>query len=195
MLDNSGKVNIIVVLLIIIIQLLISGGIYFLFLKDNIQTDDNKGSSALAESRVEIPQPAQQVRQSERYESSSNQSSPSGSFFDDSQDFGAKDYERDFALLKLDDIIINPSGAESRFFVVTITFEYRQSDKKLPAELGSKTALIKDRIISYFSKLTVDEIKDLNNRNAFKMDVMRITNNLLINGRITDVLFDQFIVQ
>ena len=197
MYNNHGKVNIIVILLIIIIQLLISGGVYFLFLKDRAAAGENQGLSAIDAARIDV-QPAQPMRTPERPDPRAAQNPPErGSFMDSSQYDVAKDYEKDFALFKLDDIIINPAGTEnqSRFFVVTITFEYRQADRRLPNELTNKTPVLKDRIIEYFSKMTVEEIRKLENRQSFKMDIMRMANNSLLHGRVTDVIFDQFIIQ
>jgi len=108
--------------------------------------------------------------------------------------FGARDFARDFTLFNVDDIIVNPAGVD-RFFVTSLSLEHRQADRNLPVELRNKTPLIKDAVIGYFSRLTVEELRDIDNRENYREDVMRIINGMLIEGRVTNVVFQQWVIQ
>ena len=108
--------------------------------------------------------------------------------------YGAKDYVKDYTLYDLDNLIVNPVGSD-RYLVLTIQLEHRQADKKLPDELKNKTPLLMDELNLYFSKQTIEDLKDVENRAKFKDDTLRSINRMLLEGRVTDVFFPQFVVQ
>ena len=190
MFNNNGKINILVVIIIVLVQVIILGGGYFFFIRD---TSEEPPQRLQTLERTEV-QPPPRPRVEPNLDRASNNSSQG---FSDSgiYDGGGKDYIKEYALFNLGDLTIVLSGPETTYFVVGITFEYRQSDKKLPDEMRNKTPIFKDRLIGYFSRLTIDDIKVYENRDIFKEDILRIVNGQLLEGRITNVLFEQFVFQ
>lgn len=181
MIDTKGKINIIVIIVIILVQLLIAAGLYFFVLKEK---DEPVKLTTLEKTEI-LPQKQTSVasRNSEIRSS------------DTIQSLEARDYIKDFTIFDLGDLIVNPLGTESRFFIVTISFEHRQSDRRLPDELKNKVPLFRDRLIGYFSRLTVDDLRNIENRDIFKDDIMQMINSMLTEGRITNVFFEQFVIQ
>ena len=177
--NNSGKINIMVVIIILMANIIIIGLVYFLLFA-------NKQPPQQAPMQ-RLPQAEAPRRQEE--------SRSSGRSFSDSGFSGAKDYTRDFALFSVGDIIVNTSGTNSSFFITSVLVEYRQADRRLPPELTNKAPMFRDRMTGYFSRLTADELRDMDNRDIFRDDIMRLINNMLIEGRITDVIFEQFVIQ
>jgi flagellar FliL protein len=189
---DSGQVNAIVVVIIIFVQLILAVGVYFFILRDN--NPEPARLQTIERTDVHIPQrndppPRQESRQEPRRESNFSDSSSSSGF-------GARDFVRDFAIFPLGDVVVNTADSpEPRFFVTSISFEYRQSDKRLPDELKRKTPMFRDSIIQYFSRLTVDELRNIDNRERFREDIMRSINNMLLEGRVTNIFFEQFVIQ
>jgi flagellar basal body-associated protein FliL len=210
MLNNHGKINIVVILLIVVVQILICGGlyVYLVYMKNPaaeqplalLPAGELPPPTDVKPTRPTTPptQPPAQQPQSNLPNQPSTRPTGTGSgnsFIDDSnRDYGGKDYVKDFALYALGDVTVNPKGSTG-FLMVTISFEYRLTDVNLPAELKNKTAVFKDRLTSYFGNLTIDDLKEIDNRSIFKDDIMRLINGLLIQGRITSVIFDQFLIQ
>jgi flagellar basal body-associated protein FliL len=190
MLNNSGKINILVVIIIILVQCIIAGVAWFLFFREP-QPEPQPRLQTLE--RTEVQQSGRQ--RVEPTASRLNTDQHQG--FVDHQNFeiGGKDYLRTYALFTLNDITINLAGPESRFLVVGVTLEYRQADRRLPDELKNKTAIFNDRLINYFSRLTIEVVRNHENRDIFKDDIMSIINGQLLEGRITNVLFEKFVFQ
>ena len=182
--NNFGKINLLVVLVIVLVQLIIAGGIFFYF---------KYASGSLPQQQRPMQALPSTESQSSRRPQEDTRHEPRS--FSDSGFSGAKDYTRDFAMFSVGDIIVNPAGTSTAFFITTVLVEYRQSDKRLPPELTNKAPLFRDRMTGYFSRLTVEELRDMENRDIFRDDIMRIINNLLVEGRITDVFFEQFLIQ
>ncbi|MCL2062797.1 MAG: flagellar basal body-associated FliL family protein [Candidatus Cloacimonetes bacterium] len=180
--NNIGRINILVIIIIILVQLIIAGGIYFYFWMNNDGEESPQRMQGLQQ--TDVP--------TQRREESRN--SDRGSFTEGGFT-GAKDYTRDFAIFNVGDIIVNPLGSESRFLVLIVLFEYRLADRRLPAELQNKAPMFRDRITQYFSRITIEDLRDVENRDIFRDDIIRVINNLLVEGRITDVFFEQFVLQ
>ena len=186
--NNFGKINILVIIIIVLVQAMLFGGLFvwfFVFNQDQNGTPQMRPVTTLE--RTEVA-PAEQPRAQQRNERDRDRERGG------SVGFGARDFTRDFTLFNLDDIIVNPAGVD-RFFITSLSLEHRQADRNLPVELRNKTPLIKDALIGYFSRLTVEELRDIDNRENFREDVMRLINGMLIEGRVTNVVFQQWVIQ
>ena len=183
--NNQGKVNILVIIIIVLMMMLTAAGVYLFFIHQP-PGEQARPLSPLAEHRTEVPARQQQARDRD-----------SGRDFDSGAGFGggARDFTRDFTLFSLGDVIVNPAGTDNRFFIASISLEHRQADRNLPVELRNKTPLLKDRVIGYFSRLTVEELRNVDNRETYRDDIMRLINSALIEGRVTNVIFEQFVIQ
>ena len=193
MYNNFGKINILVVIIIVLAQVIIFGAGYFLFVRDATPVEPQRLNTL---ERTDVEPPRQRVEpRVEPHLNRHNEGHSSG--FADSGSFDAvgKDYIKEYALYNLGDLTINLAGSDTRYLVVSISLEHRQADRRLPDELKNKTPIIRDRLISYFSRLTIDDIRNNDNREIFKDDIIRTLNGLLLEGRITYVVFEQFVFQ
>lgn len=177
--NNKGKISILIIVIIVLVQLIIGATIYFLFLREKTEPIKLKTIES-----ANITNPKTQINDNSLEHNDSSLTS-----------FDAKDYIKDYTIFAIGDLIVNPFGTESRFFIVSISFEHKQADKKLPDELTNKTPLIKDKLIYYFSRLSVEELQKIDNRDIFKEDIMKTVNSMLTTGRITNVLFEQYVIQ
>jgi flagellar basal body-associated protein FliL len=200
MLNNKGKINILVIIIIVLLWALSAGGlyIYFTYIKPPA-TPEKSGLQPVTVAPPSQPPIVNPPNPAVSPSVGTRDASKSGSTFGGDSDSysGGKDYVKDFALFALgkEPLTVNLSGQDQHFLIIAVVFEYRLTDKELPAELSAKTPVFKDRLLQYFSKLTIDDVKEMNNRDIFKGDIMKIINNSLIKGRITDVIFDQFMFQ
>jgi flagellar basal body-associated protein FliL len=188
--NESGKVNLIIVAIIVVVQLILLGVVYFLFFHAPQNVQPRMAPIERTDVDVFVPRPTDSRSEptQERARTGSNWE-PGGGV--------AKDYLKDYTIFQLGDIVVNPTLTtdENRFFVVSVSFEYRRADKKLPDELKQKVPLFRDGVMSYFSRLTVEDLRQFDNREVFKEDLMKMMNSLLVEGRITDVFFEQFVLQ
>jgi flagellar basal body-associated protein FliL len=188
--NNQGKVDILVILVIILANALLGFILYFFFIRDAESTSkDDFHPIQTGKMDNYAKDDYNDVKKNDR------NNDRKSDYADDYDDIGAKDYIKDYNMWELGEIVVNPYGAENRFFVTSIFIEYRLSDKKLPDELKAKLPLFKGEVVHYFSNLTVEELRNIEKRNNYKRDVMRMINGRLIEGRITDLSFQQWVVQ
>jgi len=113
-----------------------------------------------------------------------------------SRDFVKKDYIREYTIYEIPgQIAINPRGSDYTFFAIKVAMEFQTADRKLLDELKKKTKIMEERIENYFAQKTVEEIKNINNRDLFKRELMRSLNSILADGKITDIFFPQYVIQ
>ncbi len=108
------------------------------------------------------------------------------------------DYFKEYTIFnsdELDGIALNPVNAEGRFIVLTMGFEHAQADKMLPEELGLKMGIIKNNMIDYLSAQDISYLEDIKNRKEIKDKVKELVNSLISRGKITRVLFTQYVIQ
>ena len=189
--NTDGKINIIIIAVIILVNFLLLGGFYFFFLMEPKPEQPTfqpieSGEPPQARNNARTPEARERAREElEQAASSSDDSGPN---------LAAKDFIIEYATWPLGQIAVNPAGSQ-RFFIATITFEHRIADKNLPTELKNKLPLLNDAITSYFSKKAEEELRVFDNRDGFKTDILKMVNDLLLEGRITNVLFEQFVIQ
>jgi len=187
MIDSKGKVNILVIIIIIVVQLLAVAAVWWFFIKEPAE-EAPAGPTAITKTDVELPPPPPATSTGDNKSSStSDNTTPTGK---------ALDFIKDYAIFNLGDVVLNPMGAEKNtFFITTISFEYRLSDKNIAVELKNKTPIFRDLILSYFARVTLDDLKNFEKRDTFKEDIQRMVNGSLLEGKITNVLFEQFVIQ
>ena len=206
--DNSGKVNLVVIAVIIMVQMVLVVGVYFLLsgttqeepikftaidkteIPDLDTSPKPKGKNKADEEDVSSDRPS-----NDNSSSSRPKSRPKGGGGFDFDSGGAKDYIKEYALFSLGDVIVNPTGSDGRFFVTSISLEYKQIDKKLPDELKNKVPAFQHRVNRYFSSQTMEDLRNPEKLDDFHEDVMRQINGSLVEGRITDVFFTQWVIQ
>jgi flagellar basal body-associated protein FliL len=176
--QNQGKVKILVIIIIVLVQIIIAGTLYFLFFANK----DNK-IKPIAKKDAKLESGSESAKSDDSGADNPNLSKE------------AKDYLKVYSLYNVSDIVINPKDTPESFLVVSIALEYQIKDELLATELKNKDILIKDKILTYFSQKTKAELQMIENREKFKSEIKKIINTLLKEGRVTNVLFPQYVIQ
>lgn len=170
--NQNGKLNIMVIVIIVVLQIVIAAALYFFVFAKN----DEK-IKPIKKEKVE------EVKTEE------------GDGEKESGSKDAKDYLTEYAIYTVSDIVINPKGSPDSYLVVSIALEYQTKSENLGNELKNKDLLIKDKIIGFFSSKSKEELQLVENRDKYKSDLKKTINSLLKEGRVTNVLFSQFVMQ
>ncbi|MCB5250478.1 MAG: flagellar basal body-associated FliL family protein [Candidatus Cloacimonetes bacterium] len=168
--NNIGKVNVLVIVIIVVAQIIIAGVLYFIL--------SSKGEQKIKPIKVEHSNKDAII-------------SEEGGFTNTK----ARDYIKEYMITELSDIVVNPRNAPESFLVVSIALEHQTKNVNLITELKNKDLLIKDKVLSYFSIKEKEELQDIDSRESFKRDLKREINSLLIEGKISNVLIPQFVIQ
>lgn len=168
--NSNGEINIKVIIIIIAANIILSV-LLWIFIPKFLGTDKNPAE--------EKEKNAQTENEEAKKDSTEN----------------VKDYFEDYAIYNWEDIIVNPSDADNRYLVVSLGFEYKLEDEKLPTELENKKVLITDNINSYLSSQSLIDLANNKNREKMKENIKKIVNKLLSEGKITNVLFAQYVIQ
>ncbi len=173
--NNSGKINIIIIVIIVVVQILIGAALYFFVF--------NKQDSVIKPIKAIAKKDSVSTKKDKKAET------------DKSTKSEAKDYIKEYTLFSLEQIAVNPKGSPDKFLVITMALEFKLSDKNLPVELKNKTLLLNDRISYYFALKSYEELIVLENRDKYKKDILNMINGLLTEGKITNVIFAQYVLQ
>lgn len=90
------------------------------------------------------------------------------------------------------DIVTNLKDAD-RYIKVNIELEY--NDKKIENELKEKNTIIRNDIISILRNQTSDQVAGAEGQEKVRKLILTKVNEILQNGKIVNVYFDNFIVQ
>ncbi len=93
----------------------------------------------------------------------------------------------------LDSINLNPRNSSGEFFSIDIVFETQ--DEAVIAELNERNFEVLDKISTYLSYKTVDELNDPSNWEKYRKEMIAILNKMLRNGTITYIHIPQKIIQ
>jgi len=83
---------------------------------------------------------------------------------------------------------------ETHFVRLTLSIGYNDENKKLTAELSSRKTQLRDivlRIIGSKEKSDIDEPRD---KELLKQEIKKSINNVLINGEVEAVYYDEFVI-
>ena len=93
-------------------------------------------------------------------------------------------------------IVVNlnePGG--NRMLKVSLTFEYNAKNKKLKDALKKRDAQIRSVIIMYLSGLSYIQTTGSANKELILKTIKKKVNNILMEGKIRKVFFNEFVVQ
>jgi flagellar FliL protein len=94
----------------------------------------------------------------------------------------------------LDPFIVNLADKNARRYLkVKVALEL--SDEKLKDEIKERTPEIRDLVTLLLSSKTYADISTFDGKLALKTELMSRLNAILINGRVTNVFFVDFVVQ
>jgi len=94
---------------------------------------------------------------------------------------------------ELDSININPAQSNGEIFACSIVLE--AADEVTATEITSRDFEVMDKLSTYLSFKTVDELNDPNNWGAFKKDMFVIVNDILASGEILELYVPSKIIQ
>lgn len=90
---------------------------------------------------------------------------------------------------------INTADIDEPHFVrMKIYIAYPEKSTALSLELGQRKYQIRDIIISTVSSMKKDELDEPIERQELKERLIKLINNILVNGEILDLYFDEFTV-
>jgi len=96
--------------------------------------------------------------------------------------------------IDLDPFIVNLADINSRRYL-KLRIALELSDKKLVDEIKKRTAEVRDLITMLLSSKTFNDVSTFDGKLALKTGIMNRLNAIVINGRITNVYFVEFVVQ
>jgi flagellar FliL protein len=97
-------------------------------------------------------------------------------------------------MLLMDNIVMNPSGSNgSRFLLLSVSYEMK--DAASMEKLKSHDAEIRDLVQRVMGKHGIDELIDVKNREIFKKELSKATEEISGKETVKKVFFPQFVIQ
>ena len=94
----------------------------------------------------------------------------------------------------IDNLVLNPANSGgTRFLMLTVTLDVK--DAAVDEELKARDAEVRDIVLAYFGRRTVEQLTDMSQRDTIKRDVLALLNPLLKPGSMKAVYFPQFVIQ
>ncbi len=97
--------------------------------------------------------------------------------------------------IPLDSINLNPANSSGEIFSCDIVLEVETSKQEVIDEINNRDSEIMDKLSTYLSFKTVDELNNPNNWERFKQEMYDIVNSVLASGRITSLYIPGKIIQ
>lgn len=98
-------------------------------------------------------------------------------------------------IFSLDDFRVNTADIdEPHFLRVKLGLGYNAENKKLATELPSRKEQIRDIILKILNSKEKQDIDEQVEKDRLKDEIKKEINNVLINGEIEDVYYDEFII-
>jgi flagellar protein FliL len=93
----------------------------------------------------------------------------------------------------LDEIIVNPAGTEGRRYLAT-RVGFQSSSQNAELEIGSRTALIRDVVISLLSSKSMAQLSSLTYRDTLREEIKEVANLQLKDTKIESVIFADYVL-
>ena len=95
----------------------------------------------------------------------------------------------------LDQFIVNlvSTGGGKRYLKTSIALE--MSIAKMQSELDTKVNILRDTIISILASKTFEEIRTTRGKQKLKEEIIARLNEFVVDGRISNIFFTEFVVQ
>lgn len=97
--------------------------------------------------------------------------------------------------IPLDSINLNPAGSSGEIFSCDIVLEVETGKQGVIDEINNRDSEIMDKLSTYLSFKTVEELNNPDNWERFKKDMYGIVNSTLISGKITSLYIPGKIIQ
>ncbi len=100
----------------------------------------------------------------------------------------------DLAFFKLDPLIVNPAGSDGeRYLKAAVTFE--MYDAEIQQELDKRLPQIKNQVNNVLSSKTVAQLQTIEDREKLGREILKRVNGMLVSGRISNVYFEEYVIQ
>ena len=96
-------------------------------------------------------------------------------------------------MIPLEAINLNPANSNGEIFSCDIVLEAK--DPAVVAELTSRNAQIMDKISTYLSLKTVQELNDAKSWDNYRKEMTDLINSMLSDGNISNIYIKQKIIQ
>jgi flagellar FliL protein len=98
------------------------------------------------------------------------------------------------AIHLLDNIVMNPAGSNGqRFLLLSVAYELKAPG--VGEKLKVRDAEVRDVVQRVVGARTIEQLADMNARDALKADVLRATEDVVGRKSIARVFFPQFVIQ
>lgn len=98
-------------------------------------------------------------------------------------------------LVPLESYIVNLNEAKATRYL-KVTFSLELGDESVEPAIAERKDVIRDRILTYLSGLTVDDVRGSETKEAIRLMLARRTNEALgTRDAVKSVLFTEFVVQ
>ena len=97
-------------------------------------------------------------------------------------------------LYPLDNFTVNLNSDNGRRYL-KVTLDLELSGQELTAELDSKTAVIRDRIIRILTSKTLEEVSSRKGKEKLTLQIQDTINSMLVDGEVQGVFFTEFVIQ
>ncbi|MGP1450444.1 MAG: flagellar basal body-associated protein FliL [Wolinella sp.] len=94
----------------------------------------------------------------------------------------------------LDQFIVNLTTQSGRRYLKT-TINLEISQPNLTAELDTKRAVIRDTVIAILSSKSIEEISTVKGKDKLKGELIDRLNEFLVDGKVVNLFFTDFVVQ
>jgi flagellar FliL protein len=95
---------------------------------------------------------------------------------------------------QIEPLIVNPANSNGeRYLKASVTLE--MLDAEVQRELGKRLPQIKNQINNILSSKTIAQIQTPNDREQLRREILERVNGMLINGRVSNVYFEEFVYQ
>jgi len=94
----------------------------------------------------------------------------------------------------IDNLVLNPANSGgTRFLMLTVTLDVK--DAATEDALKARDAEVRDIVLAYFGRRTVEQLTDMTQRDSIKKDMLALLNPLFKPGSVKAVYFPQFVIQ
>ena len=105
-----------------------------------------------------------------------------------------KTEEKEFVgkVVPLETFIVNLAGSKGRK-LAKVNMELELKGEKVAEEIDKRKAQVRDTIIIILSSKTYDEVSNREGKDALRSEIKDIINSFLVQGKISNVFFTEFI--
>lgn len=98
------------------------------------------------------------------------------------------------SVFAVENLVVNPAGTQgTRFLIASVAVE--ASDAAASAAMNARDPEIRDRLLSLLSGRTVEELSDLDGREALKEEIRAEIEQVVGRGRVVRVFIPQYVLQ